>query len=63
MINGTAVEESTLQFCGVDQSWSYVKDGESQILTAFRGMDDKNNGSFESYTAEGVKTVNAQLSI
>lgn len=54
--DGVVVEETLLQYCEDDMSWSAVRDGESYMLAAFRGMDDK-GASFDIFTTEGVKTV------
>lgn len=54
--NGVAVEESLLQYCEDDMSWSAVQDGESYFLGSFEGFED-GMAQFEVMTCEGLKSV------
>ena len=56
----TVLEESLVQFCEDDQSWSYVHDGESHILTAFRGLDEDQILQYEVYTADGSEIISTK---
>jgi hypothetical protein len=49
-------EVSRLQFCDEDNSWSYVADGESRLLSKFRGFDAENNAILDVYADNGVQS-------
>jgi len=53
--NGST-EVSRLQFCDEDNSWSYVAEGESRLLSKFRGFDAENNAILDVYADNGIQS-------
>lgn len=56
LLDGTAVEETVLQYCPDDMSWSAVRDGESHFVNAFKGLEGE-QAVYEVMTTEGLQTV------